>query len=216
MPFLVVFVIALRNCARVARNSAPPPPSTFRCLPHCQYFITKGSVVVLAEHEGKELGHLHMGSHFGDTAILEAKLRTASIKADSYCDLYQLDAADMQDLLTGFPADYRRVDKNANNFFASITKGQKGPGRGRSTIISAKSLRKGIKHNTPTTTRKSLIKDNPQYVRDQASSQRPSKDRRRRSSNAADSLAALSSAGARKAKRKSSNADGALLALHQA
>ena len=206
MSFLVVIVIALRNCARVARNSAPPPPSTFRCLPRCQYFITKGSVVVLAEHEGKELGQLHAGSHFGDTAILEAKLRTASIKADSYCDLYQLDAADMQDLLTGFPADYRRVDKNANNFFASIAKGEKGTGRGRSTIISANSLRKGIQDNT---------RDSEENSKRAGSSRRTSKAGRR-SSTAGDSLSAFSSAGARKAKRRSSNADGALLALHQA
>lgn len=88
---------------------------TPRNLP--KYFITKGTVVVLSEYEGKEYGRLSEGSHFGDTAILEAKLRTASIKAHSFCDLYELGAADMEVLLSGFPQDRRRVNRNANKFF---------------------------------------------------------------------------------------------------
>ena len=80
------------------------------------FFITRGEVEVLDGYEGKHLAYLHAPQYFGETAILEARRRTASIQALTYSDLYFLMAASMQVILKSFGEDDERIHQNALDF----------------------------------------------------------------------------------------------------
>ena len=80
------------------------------------FFITRGEVEVLDGFDGKHLAFLNAPQYFGETAILEARRRTASIQALTYADLYFLMAANMQVILKSFGEDDERIHQNALNF----------------------------------------------------------------------------------------------------
>ena len=80
------------------------------------FFITRGEVEVLDGFDGKHLAFLSAPQYFGETAILEARRRTASIQALTYTDLYFLMAANMQVILKSFGEDDERIHQNALNF----------------------------------------------------------------------------------------------------
>ena len=80
------------------------------------FFITRGEVEVLDNFEGRHLAFLRAPQYFGETAILEARRRTASIQALTYADLYCLLAASMQVILKSFKVDDERIHMNALQF----------------------------------------------------------------------------------------------------
>ena len=95
------------------------------------FFITRGEVEVLDGMEGKHLAFLHAPQYFGETAILEARRRTASIQALTYADLYFLLASKMQVILQSFEEDDEIIHRNA---LAFLNHGEHNkPGNHRST-----------------------------------------------------------------------------------
>ncbi len=67
----------------------------------CMYFLSSGEVEVLID--GSRVAVLGHGSPFGETALLEGERRMASVRALSYCDVYQLSKADFDQLRLRYP-----------------------------------------------------------------------------------------------------------------
>ena len=78
-----------------------------------QYFISRGSCQILVNDV--ILAYLHKGEYFGDTAILQKRLRTATIETATYCDLHVLTAKHLEKLLKAFPADTKLILANCGN-----------------------------------------------------------------------------------------------------
>jgi glucose-6-phosphate 1-dehydrogenase len=71
--------------------------------PGCEmYFIARGEVEVLGD-DGRVLTTLGAGSFFGETSLLLAEPRNATVRAKSQCDLYHLDKADFMKVLHEYP-----------------------------------------------------------------------------------------------------------------
>ena len=108
------------------------------------FFITRGEVEVLTNYEGKHLAFLQAPQYFGETAILESRKRTASIRASTYADLYYLLAKEMHTLLLNFQEDDEIIHNNALQF---LNHGQSSDKNHRSTYAflsaAAKAERKG-------------------------------------------------------------------------
>ncbi|MEM7549626.1 MAG: cyclic nucleotide-binding domain-containing protein [Bacteroidota bacterium] len=55
------------------------------------YFVISGELSALDNSEENTFAEFSVGDHFGEIALFEEEARTASIKAQTYCDLYRLD-----------------------------------------------------------------------------------------------------------------------------
>ncbi len=78
----------------------------------CMYFLSEGSVEVLVN--GSRVASLGQGSPFGETALLQGEKRGASVRALSYCDVYQLSKANFDFLRARNPEFDARVRKVAD------------------------------------------------------------------------------------------------------
>ena len=67
------------------------------------YFISRGTVEVLAAERQALLATLTDGDFFGEIALLWSQQRTASIRAVDYCDLYALDKETFERILGHYP-----------------------------------------------------------------------------------------------------------------
>lgn len=67
----------------------------------CMYFISSGEVEVTVND--KVVAKLESGSFFGETALLEGGVRTASVRALTYCETYRLAKSDFDNLRTKYP-----------------------------------------------------------------------------------------------------------------
>jgi hypothetical protein len=67
------------------------------------YFISRGTVEVLAAARQSLLATLTDGDFFGEIALLWSEQRTASIRAVDYCDLYALDKDTFERILGHYP-----------------------------------------------------------------------------------------------------------------
>jgi len=81
--------------------------------PRYMYFISIGSVEALGA-DGEVIGTLLAGDFFGEMALLEKRRRNASIRALEYSDLYVLDAAAFDHILTNFP-EFKSVMESVAN-----------------------------------------------------------------------------------------------------
>ncbi|TVR66146.1 MAG: Crp/Fnr family transcriptional regulator [Spirochaetaceae bacterium] len=68
------------------------------------YFISRGSVDVLAADEETVLATLTEGAFFGEIALLEETQRNATIRTRDYCDLYALNRAVFKEILARHPS----------------------------------------------------------------------------------------------------------------
>ena len=59
------------------------------------------------------LNVLHAGSYFGEISLLYSGTRTASVRADSYCELMKLDKADFWECMGFYPRSAEVVKKIA-------------------------------------------------------------------------------------------------------
>ena len=73
------------------------------------YFIQEGIVDVL-NHESDVVTSLSDGSYFGEIAPLCNTRRTASVRADTYCNLYSLSREDMLQILSEYPLMRRTIE----------------------------------------------------------------------------------------------------------
>ena len=55
------------------------------------YFVVNGELETLTEEEDRMLTKLKPGDYFGEIALFKNQHRTATVKANTYCDLYALD-----------------------------------------------------------------------------------------------------------------------------
>ena len=69
----------------------------------CLYMIHAGQVEVLTA-EGNHIAHLSEGSVFGEIALISEGSRTATIKANTYCDLYALPKKDFLHIVSAYPS----------------------------------------------------------------------------------------------------------------
>ena len=67
------------------------------------YFISRGTVEVIAADGQTILSTLSDGDFFGEIALLFQRPRTASIRAIDFCDMYSLDKETFERVLTYFP-----------------------------------------------------------------------------------------------------------------
>ncbi|MEE3234552.1 MAG: ion transporter [Candidatus Latescibacterota bacterium] len=67
------------------------------------FFISKGSVRIVDSDHGDDLAVLREGSFFGETSLLRAQPRNATVVASEYSNIYSLDKDRFDDLLRKFP-----------------------------------------------------------------------------------------------------------------
>jgi len=67
------------------------------------YFISRGSVEIIATDGQTVVNTLQEGDFFGELALLFSQPRTASVRAVDYCDLYTLDKDTFDQMLARYP-----------------------------------------------------------------------------------------------------------------
>lgn len=76
------------------------------------YFLSHGIVEVLSP-EGKPIAKLRTGSFFGEVALLQEIKRTATVRANTYCDLYVLNKSDFKKVIANNPDLKKQLDETA-------------------------------------------------------------------------------------------------------
>ncbi|MBN1648930.1 MAG: cyclic nucleotide-binding domain-containing protein [Spirochaetales bacterium] len=84
------------------------------------FFISKGSLDVLSADEETLYNTLSAGQFFGEIALLLSMPRTATIRARDYCDLYRLDKATFDRVLSRYPDFAASINKLARERKARI------------------------------------------------------------------------------------------------
>ena len=77
------------------------------------YFISRGRVDVMSADEKTHYAVLASGQFFGEIALLLSMPRTATIKAQEYCDLYRLEKETFDRILTRYPDFAENIQKLA-------------------------------------------------------------------------------------------------------
>ncbi len=67
------------------------------------YFIGRGSVGIYLDQSEQPVKILETGDVFGEIALLHQQARTATVRTESYCQLYELDRASFNLALQGYP-----------------------------------------------------------------------------------------------------------------
>ncbi|MBX2876797.1 MAG: cyclic nucleotide-binding domain-containing protein, partial [Saprospiraceae bacterium] len=78
------------------------------------YFIVYGEVAVLNE-EGEEITSLSDGDFFGEISLFLHRLRTASIVAETYCDMYKLSKTAFDQVITHYPYFATKIEAIARS-----------------------------------------------------------------------------------------------------
>jgi voltage-gated potassium channel len=84
------------------------------------YFISRGSVDVVSADGRRVLVTLGEGQFFGEIALLLSTPRTATVRAREYCDLYRLDKATFDRVITRYPEFAARIKRMANQRRAEL------------------------------------------------------------------------------------------------
>ena len=77
------------------------------------YFISRGTVEIVAEDGHTVLNILHDGDFFGEIALLFSQPRTASVRAVDYCDLYVLRKDTFDRVLARYPGFAAHIHEEA-------------------------------------------------------------------------------------------------------
>ena len=80
---------------------------------HNMYFISRGTVEVVAPNGQTVMTTLKDGDFFGEIALLSSQPRTASIRAVEYCDLYTLDKETFDHVLEQYPEFAAHIKEEA-------------------------------------------------------------------------------------------------------
>jgi voltage-gated potassium channel len=73
------------------------------------YFISRGTVDVIASDGTRVVTELSDGDFFGELALLHQQRRTATVRAVGYCDLYTLDQEAFDRTLELYPDFAREI-----------------------------------------------------------------------------------------------------------
>ena len=77
------------------------------------YFIARGMVGIYHSSTNKQLALLNEGDFFGEIALFENIPRTASVRAETYCDLYTLHKRTFDRIFEKFPDVRDQIQKKA-------------------------------------------------------------------------------------------------------
>jgi voltage-gated potassium channel len=77
------------------------------------YFINKGAVEVLSKDGHHVYATIKEGGFFGEIALLLKQPRNATIRAVGYCDLYSLNKASFDRVISDYPAFEKHIQKMA-------------------------------------------------------------------------------------------------------
>jgi voltage-gated potassium channel len=75
------------------------------------YFVVNGKLIALSSDENKILTTLESGSFFGEIALFKNQPRSATIKAVSYCDVYELDKYAFNKVIARYPQIASQIEK---------------------------------------------------------------------------------------------------------
>ncbi|GBF49261.1 cyclic nucleotide-binding protein [Leptospira ryugenii] len=78
-------------------------------VPHNMYFIAKGSVDIIKESSGTVLDSLHEGNFFGEMALIDDRLRSASVRARTFCETYVLSRESFREILSHHPQFAKKI-----------------------------------------------------------------------------------------------------------
>jgi CRP-like cAMP-binding protein len=70
---------------------------------HEIYFVSRGSVEILSRDGAASHGPLGSGDYFGHLSLILGERRTASVRAQTYCDLFMLGRSDFERIRTEYP-----------------------------------------------------------------------------------------------------------------
>ncbi|MEM9934264.1 MAG: cyclic nucleotide-binding domain-containing protein [Bacteroidota bacterium] len=76
------------------------------------YFIIRGSLGVFKEDSGR-IGTIDEGDFFGEIALFLNQPRSASIQAETYCDIYRLDKQPFERVMAKYPKFASKIEKKA-------------------------------------------------------------------------------------------------------
>jgi hypothetical protein len=87
------------------------------------YFISRGTVDILAQDDEGVIATLRDGDFFGEIALFLNLPRTATARAVDYCDLYRLDAEMFNRVLAHYPEVGEQIREKADRRFRSHEEG---------------------------------------------------------------------------------------------
>ena len=76
------------------------------------YFIVQGEVKVLSRQK-EEIATLSDGDFFGEISLFKERTRTASVRAQSYCDLYKLSKRSYNRVVSRYPNIAQQIEEKA-------------------------------------------------------------------------------------------------------
>ncbi|MFO1458360.1 MAG: AMP-binding protein [Verrucomicrobiota bacterium] len=80
------------------------------------YFLTLGQVSVTQEDAGRQVAVLREGMYFGEVAILKEVPRTATIRAITDCEVYELKRGDVLGLTQTYPEFARHIQEALEHY----------------------------------------------------------------------------------------------------
>ena len=75
----------------------------------CMYFISSGHVSVLVNDDKTVVAVLEVGSHVGEMSLIAGGSRNASVRAEDYCEVYELSKMRFDELRAKYPMFDARV-----------------------------------------------------------------------------------------------------------
>lgn len=84
---------------------------------HEMYFIKRGEVVAFSEKTGRIYRTMTEGMFFGEIALLYSSRRTASVKTQTYCEVFVLYKDDFDQVLENYPRFWEKVHEIAEQRF---------------------------------------------------------------------------------------------------
>ncbi|MEA5540995.1 ion transporter [Limnoraphis robusta Tam1] len=86
-------------------------------LGHEMYFIKRGEVIAFSEKTGRVYRTMTAGMFFGEIALLYSSRRTASVKTQTYCELFVLYKEDFDQVLENYPRFWEKIKEIAEQRF---------------------------------------------------------------------------------------------------
>ncbi len=86
-------------------------------LGHEMYFIKRGEVIAFSEKTGRIYRTMTAGMFFGEISLLYSSRRTASVRTQTYCELFVLYKDDFDQVLENYPRFWEKVKEIAEQRF---------------------------------------------------------------------------------------------------
>jgi voltage-gated potassium channel len=77
------------------------------------FFVQKGKLEVLSRDESKQITVLKEGDFMGEIALFKETTRTATVKSLGYCDIYELNKSEFNNVLMKYPEIASKIEAKA-------------------------------------------------------------------------------------------------------